>query len=160
MSFPFRTSRSSPAFSLIEVVMAIGIVAFALVALMGLLPAGLSAQRQALSRARCVQALSELSDAARGIYVSTNGSTNFPKPLDGITTGTAGETSYALLGNGVFTNSGDDIRGRVYIKQYAPVNDVIPLYISVAWPASAARSNATWKAAQGSVESLVFVDLP
>ncbi len=160
MNTPRRTIRFSPAFSLVEVVMAIGIVSFALVALLGLLPAGLSAQRQALSRARCVQALSELSDAARGIFVSTNGSTNFPSPLSGITPGTAGETNYALLGNGVLTNSGDDIRGRVHIRQGTRVNDVIPLYISVAWPAGAVWSNSTWKSAQGSVESLVYVNLP
>jgi len=164
-----RAFRFPAGFSLVEVVLALGIISFAVVALLGLLPAGLSAQRQATSRARCVQVLSALSDTARGIYVQTSTNettgeitktTNFPHPLEGITPGTAGATTYALLGNGMVTNSGDDVRGRIYIRQDAPQNDVIPIYISVAWPASASRSNGSWSTAQGAVESLVFVNLP
>jgi len=157
-------SCGSTAFSLVEVVIALGIISFAMVAILGLLPVGLSAQRQAVSRAQCVQMLSALSDAARGTYIETNGSTNFPYPLSGIAFGTAGETSLMLLGNGMITNSvGNvtDARGKIFVKQYAvTANNIMPLYVSVAWPAAAVHSDAGWQKAQGSVESLIFVSLP
>jgi uncharacterized protein (TIGR02598 family) len=151
-------------FSLVEVVVALGIVSFAVVALIGLLPAGLNAQRQAASRARCIQALSAVSDAARAIYVATNGSTNYAAPLDGLTPGAAGTTTYAFLDDGSLTNNAvtENVQGRVFVEQFAPPanHDLIPLHISVAWPASATRSAGAWQNAQGSVESLVFVNPP
>jgi len=163
MSLPTPSHRVSPAFSLVEVVIALGIISFALVALLGLLPAGLSAQKQAASRARCVQTLSEFSDAARGVYTNSDGTTNFPYPLDGITPGAAASTNYVLLGNGRITNTapaGADVRGKIFVRQYASSNNVSPLYISVAWPASAVRGGTNWQTAQGSIESLIFVTPP
>lgn len=162
-TFPFRSHlrHLAAGFSLVEVVIALGIVSFALVATLGLLPVGLDAQKQAASYARSVQALSELSDNARGVYLSNGGSTRFPYPLEGLTPGTAGNASYALLANGKIASSGNDVLGRIFVRQYARTADgMIPVYLSVAWPAAAERSGDGWKNAQGSVESLVFVNTP
>jgi len=74
-----------------------------------------------------------------------------------------GGATYDLMDNGMITNAATgDVQGRVYIEQYAPPanHDVIPLCISVAWPASATRSSGAWENAQGSVESLIFVNSP
>ncbi len=52
----FRASSTeSRAFSLIEVVLAVGVVAFAFVAIMGLIPAGMSQFRQAIDSSVCAQ---------------------------------------------------------------------------------------------------------
>jgi len=52
----FRASSTeSRAFSLIEVVLAVGVVAFAFVAIMGLIPAGMSQFRQAIDTSVCAQ---------------------------------------------------------------------------------------------------------
>src|SRR5687767_4065395 len=54
-----RTSRRLPelrgGFSLVEVVLAIGVVSFAFVAILGLVPAGMSQFRQAIDTAVCAQ---------------------------------------------------------------------------------------------------------
>src|SRR3954464_1029271 len=54
---PSRAFRSSKqgAFSLIEVVLAVGVVAFAFVAILGLIPAGMSQFRQAIDTSVCAQ---------------------------------------------------------------------------------------------------------
>lgn len=157
----FRELRRLSAFSLVEVVVALGIISFTLVTLAGLLPAGLGMQQQAASRARCVQALSELCDAARNIYVTTNGDTNFPYPLEGMQPGRKGDTNGVLLGDGRFADTGDDVRGKIFVRQYDRTsNNLVPVYISVAWPASAVRGDTSWEKAQGSVESVIFVSIP
>src|SRR6185369_7455030 len=52
----FRHSSSNErAFSLIEVVLAVGVVAFAFVAIMGLIPAGMGQFRQAIDTSVCSQ---------------------------------------------------------------------------------------------------------
>lgn len=53
---PFRSaSLRARAFSLVEVVLAVGVVAFAFVAIMGLLPAGMTQFRQAIDTSVCAQ---------------------------------------------------------------------------------------------------------
>ena len=58
-SSPHRLSRpgapNARAFSLVEVVIAVGIVSFAFVAILGLIPAGLSQFRQAMDTSVCAQ---------------------------------------------------------------------------------------------------------
>src|SRR3954470_20054707 len=52
----FRTPRHPErAFSLIEVVLAVGVVAFAFVAVLGLIPAGMGQFRQAIDTSVCAQ---------------------------------------------------------------------------------------------------------
>src|SRR5947207_4035315 len=59
LPLPHAGFRSSPAksqaFSLIEVVLAVGVVAFAFVAILGLIPAGMSQFRQAIDTSVCSQ---------------------------------------------------------------------------------------------------------
>lgn len=146
-------------FSLIEVALALGIISFALLAVVGLLPAGLEAQRQSANQARSVQVLSEISDALRGVYLDSGSDYKYPYPLDAVTPGAQGEQHYDLQENGRLVSSGDNVQGVVYLKQYPKTtNQVIPVYVSIAWPGSAERKGDAWDKAQGSVESLIFVN--
>lgn len=155
-------STLQTAFSLVEVAVALGIISFALLAVVGLLPAGLDAQRQAANQARGVQALSEISNALRAIYRETgSGSPAYPYPLESITPGVSSEVEYALLENGRIAPSGPPAQGRVFIRQDAQTaNEVIPVYVSIAWPESAQRQGNSWTNAQGFVESMIFITPP
>ncbi len=51
----FRRAAKRAAFSLIEVVLAVGVIAFAFVAILGLLPAGMTQFRQAIDTSVCAQ---------------------------------------------------------------------------------------------------------
>lgn len=150
------------AFSLIEVVLALSVVSFGLIATLGLLPVGLGVQREAMNQSRGMQSLTEISHAVRSAYADTNGNAVYPYPLDGLTPGQSGEVAFSVLSNGKISQaSSADARARGYVKQYAATgNGVIPVYISIAWPASAARSSAGWTNAQGSVESFTFIGEP
>ena len=55
MSIPTLRRKRRPAFSLIEVVLAIGVVAFALVAILGVFPAAFRQNRQGISDTRAAQ---------------------------------------------------------------------------------------------------------
>ena len=61
-----RKQREGAAFSLIEVTLALGIVAFALVALMGLLPTGLSTQQLSQEEAEAASTLNMVATAVQG----------------------------------------------------------------------------------------------
>lgn len=162
MRVPPHRPFSKQAFSLIEVVIALSVVSFGLIATLGLLPVGLGAQREAVNQARGLQALTEISRAVRDIYVDTNGASSFPQPLQNLTPGQGGETSFAILGNGqISESSSGDVRARGYIRQYpTTANGVIPVYISIAWPAAATRTSGGWSNYQGSVESFTFAGSP
>lgn len=69
--FPFKNSHRSaaPAFSLIETAIALGIVAFALVALLGMLPAGLATFRQSIDTTVSAQIIQRIvSDAEQSDF--------------------------------------------------------------------------------------------
>ncbi len=158
---PSSGSSASRAFSLVEVVLALSVVSFGLVAVLGLLPVGLGVQKQAMNQSRGMQALSEVSHAIRSVYAGTNGSV-YPYPIESLTPGHAGESSFVVLANGKISESGtDDVRARGYVKQYPTTgNGVMPVYISIAWPSSATRTSTGWVNAQGSVESFAYVSEP
>ena len=154
---PLLRSFFGPAgFSLIEVVIALGIISFALVAVIGLLPTGLNSQRQAVDQAFGAQALNDVAQAVMGMY-STNGTNRFGPVLEDVPVG-QGTNSLYLLENGTLTSSSDPAsRGRVFIDQKPPVGSLRPIFISVAWPQSAVRAGSSWTNAQGSVSAFLYL---
>lgn len=69
--FPFKNSHrpAAPAFSLVETAIALGIVAFAVMALIGLLPVGLSSFRQSIDTTVCAQIIQRIvSDAEQADF--------------------------------------------------------------------------------------------
>jgi prepilin-type N-terminal cleavage/methylation domain-containing protein len=155
---PLLRSLFGPAgFSLIEVVIALGIISFALVAVIGLLPTGLNSQRQAVDQAFGAQALNAVAQGIQGISAGTNGTLRFGPVLAGVPVG-QGTNSLYLLENGTLTSSSDPTsRGRVFIDQKPPVGSLRPIFISVAWPQSAVRAGSSWTNAQGSVSAFLYL---
>lgn len=138
---------------------AIGIVAFAMVAVVGLLPVGLNSQKQSAEQARGIQALNDATEALRGIRKEGT-SYKFLPPLTNLIVGPGAE-QFFLLGNGTLAGStAPDARAKVFINQLAPVNSLQPVFVSVAWPSTATRSGNSWSNAQGSVGTFLYFRLP
>jgi uncharacterized protein (TIGR02598 family) len=55
MSIRSRRNPNTPGFSLVEVVLALGVISFSLVAILGVLPAGFDADRQSIADTRAAQ---------------------------------------------------------------------------------------------------------
>jgi uncharacterized protein (TIGR02598 family) len=78
----FRNSTvGQRAFSLIEVVLAVGVVAFAFVAIMGLIPAGMGQFRQAIDTSVCAQiAQRVINDVQQADYSTLTDEKSLPAP--------------------------------------------------------------------------------
>jgi type II secretory pathway pseudopilin PulG len=157
--------KKSRAFSLVEVVVALGVVSFSLVAVVNILPAGLESQKQALDQSFATQALSRVSGALQGVYVEKDnaglptGNLKFPPPLENLAIGDT-EEFYYLLGNGSLTTTNERTAvGRLRIEQRAKTNSLQPVYVSVAWPARAVF-NSKWTKAEGSQSTMFYINLP
>ncbi len=155
--------RGRAAFSLVEVTLAVGLISFVLVALLGLLPAGLNVQRNAVLEARSTQVLSDLAQAVRGVRL--DGAVHrFPATLAEVAVG-GGSTTLPVGVDGLVDNPADR-RGSVVIEQLAaPAGnpDLLPVRISVAWPAAAtwvASGGGKWNKADGHVETFVYAEIP
>jgi len=141
-------------FSLVEVVLALGVFAFVLVALIGLLPRGMQSNREAREETEAMGLMLHLV-AERRALPFTNGTSNGLPPLDSI----------PPMTSRVETNSTDlawgDRRYRVqYVLQRPPViSDAVSrtapylFFLRVSWPADTTNS-------QGSVESLASFTAP
>ena len=70
-------------FSLVEVIVALGIVAFAFVGLLGIIPSGLGSFRQSVDQARALTALNMVASAARTskFTVGTDDNADYAVPL-------------------------------------------------------------------------------
>ena len=71
MTPPVTTSANDDAFSLVEVVLAVGIVAFAFVAILGLLPVGMTTFRQAMDTATGSQIIQRVINEAQQTKYAT-----------------------------------------------------------------------------------------
>lgn len=143
-------------FSLIEVVIALGIISFALVAVIGLLPTGLSSQREAVNQAFGTQALNDVAQAVQGIYL-TNGVATFPPPIAAVPVTPGGTVNLPLYEDGSLTNSAATRMGTVFIAQRPLLAGARPVFVSVAWPQTAAHSGDAWTNARGSMSILLFL---
>jgi prepilin-type N-terminal cleavage/methylation domain-containing protein len=154
---PVRRERCAAGFSLIEVVIALGIISFALVAVIGLLPTGLNSQRQAVNQAFGAQTLNDVAQGIQGIYTATNGTLMFGPPLGGVAVA-PGTSTLTVYEDGSLTNSASTPRGKVYIEQKPLINSTLrPVFVSVAWPQTATNSAGTWSDAQGSVSAFLYL---
>ena len=147
------------AFSLAEVVIALGVVSFALVAIFGLLPAGLKTVKNANEQAAAANVLGAIADAVRN--ASTNGSaTTYSNSIAGQGIGyTLGVTTPTTntLNNLTLEGASNSISARLkaVVLITPPLSTTIPgsALISVAWPAQAVWGGATWTKHDGFVTS-------
>ena len=160
ISIPLR--QRSRAFSLVEAVVALGAVSFALVGVVALLPSGLNSQKQATDQSFGTQALSTTSAALRGVYRSgTSGPLKFLPPLDQLTVGSGTSTTYYLQASGNLTATlNSSSRGRVRIQQATLPDSLLGVHVSVAWPAQAQFSGSKWTKATGSASTYLYLNLP
>lgn len=140
--------RSDRAFSLVEVTLALGIAAFCLIAVFGLMPVGVQTNRNATSQTAATSILSNVIADMRAT----------PKPPAintsvqyGITFGT-NKTLY-FDGAGQFTTSpGANSRYRVNVTWYG-TSGLRYADVNVTWPAAATPANAS-----GSTEMFAAFD--
>lgn len=166
---PFVSARSFSvrrAFSIIEVVIALGLVAFCLVAIMGLLPLGLRSVRESNEQAGAANAIAHIAEAIRGSTssVATPGTFNgviAGQPFTYSLGGGPQTLDLRLSGNGAVAGSPTDERLAVRVKIVAPATGATTgtAEIGVAWPAAAnpTRNDTTgeWSKAQGSVNATI-----
>ncbi len=158
-----RLPRSPRAFSLVEVTIAIGIIAFALIGIIGLLPTGLKSIKNANEQAGAANVLNGIADALRDAE-TTNGSIYtfyFAGVTNTYTVGaasgvTSSWTDLNLDGNVVANNEAKRLSARLEIKA-PPADASTPgrAVVSVAWSAmSGPEWNGTnWTKADGSLTS-------
>lgn len=112
-----RSLRISGGFSLVEVVMALGIMSFALMGLVGLLPAGLSQFRQAIDltvKAQIAQELTAMTQRTSFSDLSTIGTSGSPTlyyyDSEGAKLADGEEDSYAYKAELYLTDAGELLR--------------------------------------------------
>lgn len=161
--------RQSSAFSLVEVTLALGIVTFCLLLLMGLLLVGLNSMKASRDEAAAVNCLEQISDSIRSGLITSGTSYHAAGAYSGITwTLGAAQTSLAvdnLSASGFPTTSTTEQQyiGRVEITPPSDRGSPGTALITVAWPRQAAWNTGThkWDNAQGSVRTwLVFIPNP
>ena len=152
-SFKFQASAfrfQVSAFSLVEVTLALGLAGFCLVALMGLIPAGMRNASTATEQTTAVGLLGAVVADLRGTPGSSNASF-----LYGIAIPASGSatTSTNYFSDDGQTNARSQARYVVESTITPQNNDLANARILIYWPAMAASTNA-----KGSVESVTVLD--
>lgn len=137
------------AFSLVEVTIALGLAGFCLVALMGLIPAGLHNASTATEQTAAVSLLGDVVADLRGTpdTATTSPRYQISIPASGIAT-----TSTYFSDDGQ-TNTRSQSRYAVESTLTPQPNDLVNARIRIYWPAMATSTNA-----KGSVESVTVLD--
>jgi uncharacterized protein (TIGR02598 family) len=140
-----RSTVSASAFSLVELTLAIGIAAFCLIAVFGLMPVGVQTNRNATSQTAATNIIASVIADMR----ATQGTTSAQY---GIQFGTA-KTLY-FDGAGQFTTLLDaNSRYRVSVTFPSSPSGLSYADVKVTWPAAATPANAS-----GSVEMFAAFD--
>jgi uncharacterized protein (TIGR02598 family) len=147
-----RHPRSIVAFSLVEVVLAMGIIAFALIVMFALLPVGLKSNSDSIGESQAVNLLQALiADRHSTAYSNSSSVYNLPA-LTNVTTPVSG--TFYLMEDGVTTNALPvDARYQINYTVYpSNYNNLYPLatnypatrvpmpvtiHLKVSWPAAA-----------------------
>lgn len=182
--FPNPNRGGVPAgFSLVEVVLAIGIVAFAFVAVVGLLPTGFQTAENGYEQGRATEVLNSAAAAVLGQrYLGTDSgyrSYAFGDWLSDNEDPQSNPIKFQVAqaaweyADFVVTESGamrvksaadPPARYRLYIRVTPPADDTRPVqvYMSVAWPGGATwdATNRKWTKNQGSVETVLYANPP
>jgi len=165
------TERHVRAFSLIEVVLALGLISFCLMVLLALLPAALTTAKNTRQQTAAASLAEEISTSIRN--AATNSSGNYaPAGLWGanftwtLGSGTSVSTNgnFTLGGVALATSVESQLKAVVVVTPPATASSSGTALISVAWPQQAQwTTNAvtaipSWNNAAGSVDSwIIFV---
>jgi type II secretory pathway pseudopilin PulG len=131
---------SRRAFTLIEVVLAMGVLTFAVLMLLALVPAGLQTNRDTREESMATNLIAAMIADWRAIGVTTNASTVFKFPH--LNTG-AGSTNTLWIGESGQSVVAASARYRVaYRLTPPPSGSCLPYYVdfTVSWPAQATNA--------------------
>lgn len=140
--------KHNSGFSLIEVTLALGIAAFSLVSILGVIPVGLNTSAGAKRQTEAVSIISSIAADLRSITTSATPSSRY-----GIKVGTAGSNSFYFTESGAMCGSPT---GAIYCATVTAnppsTRDATWVQLRVAWPANSNATNS-----QGAVETAVSV---
>jgi len=143
-----KADSTVAAFSLVEVTLALGVAAFCLIAVFGLMPVGVQTNRNATSQTAATSIIAAVVADLRSTPKATNTSTQFS-----ITFGTNPPPMY-FDGAGQFSaTSGPSSRYQLNVTWNPAPGGLRYADLKVTWPASASPSNAS-----GSVELFAAFD--
>jgi len=141
--------RSVTAFSLVEVTLALGIAAFCLIAVFGLMPVGVQTNRNATSQTAATNIMAAVVADLRATPTTTNTSSQFT-----ISFGTNGTQTRYFDGSGTASISRtDNSRYRLDITWNSAPTGLRYADVKVWWPAAATQANAS-----GSTEMFASFD--
>ncbi|MGZ4982478.1 MAG: type IV pilus modification PilV family protein [Chthoniobacterales bacterium] len=154
-----RSDRRDGAFSLVEVVLALGVIGFAVLAILGVIPIGLNASHSAQDETRAAQVATTVFSSFAS--QAPNNFTNVKVPLPGnnppaldLSSSTTSPTSPAATiyanNDGVISQSASGAIYSVAIATNSSPLGFDPGYanqvtVRVSWPASAPASNQTYR---------------
>jgi uncharacterized protein (TIGR02598 family) len=140
---------ATAAFSLVEVTLALGIAAFCLIAVFGLIPVAVQTNRNATSQTAATNIMAAVVADLRATPTTTNTSSQFA-----ISFGTTGTQTRYLDGSGTASTSlTADSRYRLDITWNSAPTGLRYAYLKVTWPAAATAANAS-----GSTEMFAAFD--
>jgi uncharacterized protein (TIGR02598 family) len=139
--------RSNCAFSLVEVTLALGIAAFCLIAIFGLMPVGVQTNRNATSQTAATNITAAVVADLRATPKANTTSTQF-----GITFGTNPPPLYFDASGQFATSVGANSRYQLNVTWYGSTG-LRYADLKVTWPAAAIPANAS-----GSVEMFAAFD--
>jgi type II secretory pathway pseudopilin PulG len=148
---PFARRCVSGAFTLVEVVLALGIASFCLVALIGLFSVGIRTERESSERLDAAHIAQSLIAARR----ASASAAPMGFPLPALVAGQGAEGTVLLDENGDETPAGRRARFKLSYRIDAPAaGEVAPftLYLKISWPAQAPAGQQA-----GSIEHTAYL---
>ncbi len=159
---PAAPRKSFRAFSLVEVVVALGLVTFCLVSIVGLLPVGLKVVKNSHEESAAANALNQMASAIRDATSDTNtpgayGAVGAFSSMTWNLGGGAANFSNSLAMNGQPAPTSSDARLVAHVEIVPPADAMSPgrARISIAWPMSAKwdAASSKWTKSEGSISS-------
>lgn len=158
-----RIKSKKSGMSLVEVVMAIGIASFALLAIVGLLPVGMKSIKNASEQAAAANLVNSIAHALRSAekvndttFSNSFASQSIVYTIAGAQTNIAWD---ALDLNGCATNAASArLKARLVITPPSTINANGAALISIAWPAQSINlvwSDSQWSNAEGQITTSV-----
>ena len=172
-AFDRAATIDSWGFSMVEVTLAIAILAFCSVALIGLLPVGITTQQAATEQTKAAFALEAMATCIRGMHRDSQNICRVTLPsvepleFDFAPGGKPFSLSYGFTEVGTFCKAGDFARvrglcGTIYAKFKPPAtpDETGSVYLTAAWPGAAFHDEDRWRCDSGYVETVAYFNLP
>jgi uncharacterized protein (TIGR02598 family) len=142
--------RATSGFTLVEIVIALGVAAFCLVAMLGLIPTGLKSVRNSVTDTAATEALAAVAADLRDIQPGSNASPNYNIALP-TALGLTNSTNFFLTQAAALTTSNDlSAQFGVITTLSNSTTFLTTARIQIYWPAIAPVTNA-----QGTVETVI-----